>query len=165
MPFDDERPDRRRPSDHQDDSLWDAAWSRPDGPSLPPDPHAPATLNGRSSLGARRTAPREPGPQQPGSEEPRPVAERRVYRAGGNDDEGPGGARVRRARGSRGTGPESGRAGRLGRRSPILAVVVLVAIVIIVILVGVAARGSGLGGSQSDLGTFKLLPLTTTTTS
>jgi hypothetical protein len=41
---------------------------------------------------------------------------------------------------------------------------VLVAIAVIIALTGVAARGGGLNGSQ-DAGTFKLLPITTTTTS
>jgi hypothetical protein len=44
-------------------------------------------------------------------------------------------------------------------------VVVLIAIAVIITLAGVASRDGGLQGSQSDTGTFKLLPITTTTTS
>jgi hypothetical protein len=44
-----------------------------------------------------------------------------------------------------------------------LAVVVLVVIAVVIALTGVAARDGGLDGSKGEVGTFKLLPLTTTT--
>ena len=56
-------------------------------------------------------------------------------------------------------------AGRPMKRSPIMAVVVLIAIAVIITLAGVASRDGGLQGSQNETGTFKLLPITTTTTS
>jgi hypothetical protein len=100
---------------------------------------------------------------------------RRVYRAGDTHDEDP---RVRRdlARAARqnesarrtGSGrrivPASA-PGRRMKRSPIMAVVVLIAIAVIITLAGVASRDGGLQGSQNETGTFKLLPITTTTTS
>jgi ferric-dicitrate binding protein FerR (iron transport regulator) len=52
---------------------------------------------------------------------------------------------------------------RRRRRSPLLAIVVLVAVAVVIALAGVAARGSGLEGSQETPSTFKLLPITTTT--
>ena len=46
-----------------------------------------------------------------------------------------------------------------------LAVIVLVLVAIVIALAGVAAGSSAFNGSQGDLGTFKLLPITTSTTS
>jgi hypothetical protein len=93
---------------------------------------------------------------------PAPVSERSIYRAGGNGGEephgrGPGRTRV----------PEGGLTGRAvkQRRSPVLAMLVIIAIAIVIALAGLAARGGGLNGSQDDAGTFKFLPITTTTTS
>ena len=63
-----------------------------------------------------------------------------------------------------GEGDPVGRAGKQ-RRSPVLALVVLVAIAVIIALAGVAARDGGLNGSAGRSGAFKLLPITTTTTS
>jgi hypothetical protein len=91
---------------------------------------------------------------------PAPVSERRIYRAGGNGGEDPTGRPPARGR-EGGAGPAAGKQ----RRSPILAVLVLVAIAVVIVLVGLAARGDGLDGSQAGTGTFKLLPITTTTTS
>ena len=51
------------------------------------------------------------------------------------------------------------------KRTPILAVVLFIAIAVVIMLAGVASRDGGLQGSQSETGTFKLLPITTTTTS
>ena len=93
---------------------------------------------------------------------PTPVSERRVYRAGDNGGDDRPGRRPETAR-SRETGLAG--AGGRHRRSPILALIVLVAIAVIIALAGVAARGDGLDGSQTDTGTFKLLPITTTSTS
>jgi hypothetical protein len=50
-----------------------------------------------------------------------------------------------------------------GRRSRALAVIVLVLAAIVIVLVGVAATSSAFDGSQGDTATFKLLPITTTT--
>jgi hypothetical protein len=44
-----------------------------------------------------------------------------------------------------------------------VAAIVLVLVAIVIALAGVAAGGSALNGSQGDAGTFKLLPITTTT--
>jgi len=74
---------------------------------------------------------------------PAPVSERRVYRAGNED--------VPATR-------------RIVHRSPVLAIAILVIIAVVIVLVGVGARGGGLEGSQNT-GTFKLVPISTTTTS
>jgi hypothetical protein len=58
-----------------------------------------------------------------------------------------------------------GRGAGKQRRSPIIALLVLVAIAVVITLTGIAARGGGLDGSRTDPGTFRLLPITTTTTS
>ena len=71
-------------------------------------------------------------------------------------------ARRRRLARRTGTAPVADRA---DERSPGLAVVVLIAMAVVIALAGVAANDGGLQGSQSDTGTFKLLPITTTTTS
>jgi hypothetical protein len=52
---------------------------------------------------------------------------------------------------------------RKRRQSRVLAVVVLVVVAIVIALTGVAAKDGGLDGSEGNLGTFKLLPITTTT--
>ena len=59
--------------------------------------------------------------------------------------------------------PAGASARRRGPRSRLLAVIVLVLVAIVIALAGVAAGGSGLNGSQGTPGTFKLLPITTTT--
>ncbi len=41
--------------------------------------------------------------------------------------------------------------------------IVLVLVAIVIVLAGVAANSSAFKGSQGDTGTFKLIPLTTTT--
>lgn len=88
--------------------------------------------------------------------------QRRVYRAGSEDD----GSRNRRTRSRREwERPAAQTGGRGNKRTPILAVIVLVVIAVVIILTGVAARDGGLAGSQGDTGSFKLLPITTTTTS
>jgi hypothetical protein len=57
----------------------------------------------------------------------------------------------------------SGHRRRTMRRSPILAIAVLIAVAVVIIVIGVAARGGGLAGSQNS-GTFRLIPISTTTT-
>jgi hypothetical protein len=97
---------------------------------------------------------------------PVPVSQRRVYRAG---DEAPPVRRTGRGAGYRQaarTADEpatSAAARRSPRRSPLLAIVVLVAIIVVFAIVAAVAHGGGLTDSQNS-GTFKLLPLTTTTT-
>ena len=93
---------------------------------------------------------------------PAPVSERSVYRAGGSGAGEADGGRPSRTRVREGgpAGPEPKQ-----RRSPVLALLVIAAIVIVIALAGLAARGGGLGGSGDDAGTFKFLPITTTTTS
>ena len=80
---------------------------------------------------------------------------RQVYRAGGGHA---GDEQADARRSSAGI-----RTRREGRRSRLLAVIVLVLVAVVIALTGVAARGSGLEGSQGDTGIFKLLPITTTT--
>jgi hypothetical protein len=46
-----------------------------------------------------------------------------------------------------------------------VAVAVLVAMAVVIALVGMAARSGGLDGSGENAGTFRLLPITTTSTS
>ena len=77
--------------------------------------------------------PQSEQPSRPTDPPPTPVSDMRVYRVDG------------------------------GRRSRMLAVIVLVLVAIVIALAGVAANGSTFNGSQGDTGTFKLLPLTTTT--
>jgi hypothetical protein len=93
---------------------------------------------------------------------PTPVSERRIYRAGGSGEDDRPSRRPEPVRGRK-DGPP--RAADRRRRSPILALLVLVVIAVIIVLAGIAARGGGLDGSQNGTGTFKLLPITTTTTS
>jgi hypothetical protein len=93
-------------------------------------------------------------PSSPTSPPPEPISERRVYRAdGGSGREEPGDAAKTPLRGRT----------RDARRSRMLAVIVLVLVAIVIALAGVAAGSSAFNGSQDDLGTFKLLPITTTT--
>ena len=61
--------------------------------------------------------------------------------------------------------PARSRTSREARRSRMLAVIVLVLVAIVIALAGVAANSSAFDGSQGDTGTFKLLPISTTTTS
>lgn len=82
--------------------------------------------------------------------------ERRVYRSSGS---GGGNETV-----NGGDVPARGRRGRAGRRSRIPAVIVLVLVAIVIVLAGIAANTSALEGSQGVPDTFKLLPITTTTT-
>jgi hypothetical protein len=89
------------------------------------------------------------------------VSERRIYRAGGNGAEEPGGRPGRMRTRERGA---PGRALKQ-RRSPVLALLVIVAIAVVIVLAGLAARGGGLNGSEDNVGTFNLLPISTTTTS
>ena len=86
---------------------------------------------------------------------PRPVSERRVYRSNGRD----GGEEPL----ARGDVPAGSRTVRAGRRSRTLAVAVIVLVAIVIVLIGVAAGSSALDGSQGTPATFKLLPITTTT--
>ena len=74
---------------------------------------------------------------------PAPISERRVYRA---EDRPVGTARRQ-------------------RRSPVFALLVIVVVAVVIAFVGLAARDGGLSGPQGQTGTFKLLPITTTTTS
>lgn len=83
--------------------------------------------------------------------------DRRVYRANPGGEGGD-------PRGAEGGGvPAGGRTRREGRRSRALAVIVLVLVAIVIALAGVAANSSAFQGSQGEPGTFKLIPLTTTT--
>jgi hypothetical protein len=100
-----------------------------------------------------------PGPRGPA---PVPISERRVYRAGDTQDDSPR-ARGDQSRSGSRAALASG-AGHPTKRTPILAVVALIAIAVVIALAGVASRDGGLQGSQSETGTFKLLPITTTTT-
>ena len=86
------------------------------------------------------------GQPPPTRSRPEPAPERRVYRSSGGDV------------------PARGRRGRAGRRSRISAVIVLVLLAIVIALAGIAANTSAFEGSQSVPDTFKLLPITTTTT-
>ena len=67
-------------------------------------------------------------------------------------------------RSSSGDVPARGRRGRGGRRSRIPAVIVLILVAIVIALAGIASNTSAFEGSQSVPDTFKLLPITTTTT-
>ena len=99
--------------------------------------------------------PSSPASPPPTSPPPTPVSERRVYRAdGGSGGEEPGGA---------GKTPVRSRTSLDAPRSRMVAAIVLVLVAIVIALAGVAAGGSALNGSQGDAGTFKLLPITTTT--
>ena len=87
--------------------------------------------------------------------------DRRVYRAGGDGEETSSYRRSARTS-SREDRPLGER--RRQHRSPALALAVIVAIVVVIVVVGLAARDGGLSGPQGQTGTFKLLPITTTTT-
>jgi hypothetical protein len=113
-------------------------------------------LDENDTPGSRRV----PRPQ---ASAPAPVSERRVYRAGDTEADDPR-ARRDQARSRREASPVLD-AGRPLKRTPILAVVVFMAIAVVIILAGVASRDGGMQGSQGETGTFKLLPITTTTTS
>jgi hypothetical protein len=86
--------------------------------------------------------------------------ERRIYRAGDDSADSPA-----RRRSSRTPSHESGSARRAQRRSPVLALLVIVVIAVVIAFAGLAARDGGLSGPQGQTGTFKLIPLSTTTTS
>lgn len=96
---------------------------------------------------------------------PEPVSQRRVYRAA---DEAPPARQTGRGTAAGAalaadTRTPSAAGRRNVRRSPLPAILVLVAMIVIFVIVGVIAHGGGLTDSQNS-GTFKLLPLTTTTT-
>jgi hypothetical protein len=77
-----------------------------------------------------------PDRRRPDTARPAPVSERRVYRSDRRDD----------------------------RRSRMLALIVLVLLAIVIALTGVAAGSSAFDGSEDEAGSFKLLPISTTTT-
>ena len=100
----------------------------------------------------------DPGRGDPDERRPRqgpaPVAEKRVYRSNGRTGGGDAGSA------GAGTSAYGYRPRRDERRSRMLAVIVLVLVALVIVLIGVAAAGSG---SQATDGTFRLLPITTTT--
>jgi hypothetical protein len=101
----------------------------------------------------------EAGPREPAS-----ASGRRIYRTGGGgDDAGPAGVGPTPASGDEALAPS--RALRQGPRSRMLALVVLAVVAVVIVVVGVAAGTPTLDPSQRTTDTFRLLPLTTTTTS
>jgi hypothetical protein len=104
-----------------------------------------------------------PGPD-PDPREPAPISERRVYRTGGDAvDTGPAGVGPIPGAGEGAQVP--GRAARQGPRSRMLALIILAVVAVVIVVVGVAAGTPTLDPSQRTTDTFRLLPLTTTTTS
>jgi hypothetical protein len=99
-----------------------------------------------------------------GPHDPAPLSERRIYRTEGDVvDTGPAGAGPVPAAGD--PAPAPGPVARQGPRSRMLALIVLVVVAVVIAVVGVAASTPTLDGSQRTTETFKLLPLSTTTTS
>jgi hypothetical protein len=104
-----------------------------------------------------------PGPRA-GPRVPTPASERSIYRTGGDGvDTGPDGLGPTPAAGEGASAPS--RAARQGPRSRLLALIVLAVVAVVIVVVGVAAGTPTLDPSQRTTDTFKLLPLTTTTTS
>ncbi len=151
----------------KDDELWEAAWpkvdrERPTDRVAPESPRRTAPtprVATRSASAPPRVRTERVRAAQP---DPAPISERRVYRAG---DEPVDRRRSRRPERVGDEGPAETPPGRKMRRTPYLAVIVLIAIAVVITFAGMAARDGGLDGPQSDAGQFKLLPLTTTTTS
>jgi hypothetical protein len=96
-----------------------------------------------------------PDPRHPADSQPRPISERRVYRADGRarGEEPPGNRNL----------PDGSSPRRRGARSRLLAVIVLVLMAVVIALVGIAANTTAFSGPEGTPGTFKLLPITTTT--
>jgi hypothetical protein len=85
---------------------------------------------------------------------PGPATERRVYRAGDETDSVGGEGKTQRRRAPM----------KPVKRTPILAILALVLVAVAIALTGLAARDGGLAGSGSEPGAFRLLPVTTTST-